>query len=154
MKLSGAILLALILFFSAAFPAVVQAHWADWGPVYVRLLAAACHRVGSSQRIVQFGTQLYSQAIEVSVFPQCTGIEMTQAYSLLFGVVLLLNWRRMQRPIYFLLYTGGLAGLWAANFCRNVVMGIGRYHPRGWTPVLVFGIFVVAAWPALMRSRT
>lgn len=153
MKVSGAILLTLVLFFIVAFPAVVEAHWVAWGPVYVQLLLAACHRVAPSQRIVQFGPQLYSSSIEVFVFPQCTGVDMLRIYSILFGVVMVLGWKRAQRPAMLMLYAGGLCTLWAANFCRNVVMGLGRYQPQGLTPLLVFGIFVVAAYPVLIRRR-
>lgn len=153
MKICGAILLALVLFFSVAFPVVVEAHWGAWGPIYVRLLLAACHRAAPSQRIVQFGTQLYSRSVELSVFPQCTGVDMLRIYSILFGVVMILNWQRAQRPMTLILYAGGLCVLWTANFCRNVIMGIGRYHAQGWTAVLVFCVFVAAALPMLLRGR-
>ncbi len=153
MKLRGAILLTLVLFFIFAFPAIVEAHWTVWGPAYVRLLLAACRQVAPSQRIVQFGTQLYSSSVEVTVLPQCTGLEMLRTYSILFGVVMVLCWRRSQRPLMLMLYLGGLVTLWTANFCRNVVMGIGRYAPQGWTSAVVFAVFVFAAYPALMPRR-
>jgi len=152
MRPGGAILLALVLFFSAAYPAIVQAHWDDLGPAYVRVLFTACHRVAPAQRIVRFGTQLYSSTIEVSIFPECTGLGMIRTYSLLFAATLLLNWKRMQRPIHCLLFVAGIALLEAANFCRNVVMGIGRYEPMGLDALLVFAVLVVMAWPALMRK--
>ena len=154
MKVCGAILLTLILFFAVAFPAVVEAHWREWGPVYVRLLLVACQRVAPSQRIVQFGTQLYSRSIEVSVFPQCTGVDMLRDFSVLFGAVMMVSWKRAQRAMMLMLYVGGLGTLWAANFCRNVIMGIGWYAPQGWTAALVFAIFVLAAWPALVAGRS
>jgi hypothetical protein len=153
MKICGAILLALVLFFSVAFPAVVEAHWGAWGPIYVRLMFDACHRVAPSQRIVQFGTQLYSSAIELSVFPQCTGIDMIRVYSILFGVVMLFDWKGAQRPASLMLYVSGLCMFWAANFCHDVLEAVGLYRPSGLMIPFVLGIFVVAASPMLLRGR-
>jgi hypothetical protein len=153
MKICRAVLFALVLFFSVAFPAVVQAHWGTWGPVYVGLILNACHRVAPSQRIVQFGTQLYSNSIELSVFPQCTGIDMIRVYSILFGVAMLLNWKRAKRPATLMLYAGGLLIFWAANFCRVVLKALVLYRPTGLNIPIVLGIFVFAAWPLLLHRR-
>jgi hypothetical protein len=153
MKICRALLLALVLFFSVAFPAVVQAHWGTWGPIYVGLILNACRRVAPSQRIVQFGTQLYSNSIELSVFPQCTGIDMIRVYSILFAFAMLLNWKRAQRPASLMLYAGGLLIFWAANFCRVVLKALVLYRPTGLNIAFVLGTFALAAWP-LMMHRT
>jgi len=153
MKACGAVLLALVLFFIVAFPAVVEAHWDAWGPVYVRLMFDACHYVAPSQHIVQFGTQLYSSAIELSVFPQCTGLDMIRVYSILFGVVMLFDWKHAQQPTSLMLYVSGLCMFWAGNFYHNVLEATTLHRPSCLMMPFVLGVFVFATWPALLRGR-
>jgi len=130
LKVARTILIGSIAFFVLWAPALVAAHWSGYGPWFTGAVGWAAQRAAPSQRIVVIGTTVFTPRAEVRVAIGCDGFAGIRTFSILCGLILLLNYRRTSALRFCSLYISGVLLLWihnAARVVRAVVAG-GETH--------------------------
>ena len=120
MKIAGFILAGLVFFFISA-PVLVANHWAAYGPWFTDVVSTVAQKAAPAQRIVTLGTIVFTPRAEATVTTACDGFEGIRTFSILFGVVLLLNWRYMANLKFVVLYLSAVLLLWCHNAARIIV---------------------------------
>jgi hypothetical protein len=152
-RIAGVVLAGLVAFFVCA-PAVVASHWLVYGPWFTGVVAKVAQGAAPSQRIVTVGTIVFTPRAKATVTTSCDGFEGIHTFSLLFGVLLLLNWRRMARLKFVGLYLSAVALLWCHNAARIVAAivhgGETHYGTSEMMIVMLAGILAFVA----VRTRS
>jgi hypothetical protein len=124
------ILIGSIAFFVLWAPALVAGRWSGYGPWFTGAVGWAAQWAAPSQHIVFIGTIVFTPRAIVRVAVGCDGFAGIRTFSILCGLVVLLNYRRMSAWRFCGLYISGVLLLWmhnAARVVRAVVAG-GETH--------------------------
>jgi len=154
LKLSRLILAGLVGFFTLFSPSTLARHWSSYGPWFVRIVGWMARRIAPSQHVIATGTTLSTPWADVHVNPGCAGLTGIRIFSILFGMILILNWRRMARPLFCVLYASAILLLWLHNAARvtaTVILG-GETH-YGTTGVIIVGLAGGLALLAMLSTR-
>ena len=150
MRIAKFILVALVAFFVVLAPTLVSSDWDTYGPWFVRGVAGLARQIAPSQRIMTVGTVAFTPTAEVTVGISCDGFAGMRTFSLLFGLILLLTWRRMDAWKFIAMYLAAIAILWIHNAARIVSAivqgGETHYGSRAIMIVLLAGGLALAAF--------
>jgi exosortase/archaeosortase family protein len=141
MKLSGYILAALLGVFITGVPYAIRMNWSSLGPHWAT--AAASFVPGARTQ----GDHVLTPTADVTITSQCSGAENLQIFSMLFGTVFLMNWKRMQNWKSVLIYLGSVAGLAVINLARiiTIVLRAKETH-YGLTNTLGLVVLILLVW--------
>jgi hypothetical protein len=152
-KIAGLILAGLVASFISA-PAVVTSQWRAYGPWFTDLVGGVAQWVAPSERIVAVGTIIFTPRAEATVTTACDGFEGIRTFSILFGVVLLLNWRRVAQLKFVVLYLAAVLFLWCHNAARIVIaILLGGETHYGSSETMIVVLAGILAFIAI-RSRS
>ena len=153
MKLTRFVLVSFVALFVSA-PAAATSHWGIYGPWFASIAGNLARRVSPSQRIVVVGTRVFTPHAEGTITMWCGGFQGIRAFSILFAVALLLNWRNSAKLRILILYIGGVVLLWCRNLAGvtlAIVRGGETHYGTSALAVLVLSIILAIA---TMRSRS
>jgi exosortase/archaeosortase family protein len=141
MKISGYILVILLVLFVVAVPYEMHDHWVTLGPHWA---TAASFFVPGSYAA---GDHVITPVTDVTITWQCSGAENIQIFAMLFATVFLMNWKRMQGWKSVLLYVGALAALWIVNLARIVTIAIRAKETHyGLANTLALALLIILVW--------
>ena len=128
---------------------MVASQWRNYGPWFTGLVASVAQRAAHSQRIATVGTVVFTPLAEATVTTDCDGFEGIRIFSMLFGVVLLLNWRSVAKFKFVVLYLSAVLFLWCQNAARIVAAlifgGETHYGTREMAIIVLAGILAFVA---------
>jgi exosortase/archaeosortase family protein len=141
MKLSGYTLTFLLALFITGVPYAIRTNWSSLGPHWAT--AAASFVPGArTQR-----DHVLTPAADVTITSQCSGAENIQIFSMLFGTVFLMNWKRMQTWKSILIYLGSLVALALINLARIITIIVRAKETHyGLTNTLGLVVLVLLVW--------
>jgi exosortase/archaeosortase family protein len=141
MKLSGYTLAVLLALFITGVPYAIRMNWSSLGPHWAT--AAASFVPGARTQ----GDHVLTPTADVTITSQCSGAENLQIFSMLFGTVFVMNWKRMQNWKSVLIYLGSVAGLAVINLARiiTIVLRAKETH-YGLTNTLGLVVLILLVW--------
>lgn len=157
MKSAAPILAALIASFLWA-PVVAASQWGAFGPWFTGVVGHVAQVASPSQRIVAVGTVVFTPRTEVTLTTACDGFVGIRTFSILFGVVFLLNWRSLAKLKFVALYLFAVAFLWCHNVARiAIAIIVGHETHFGTSEIAIaalaglLALVSIAAWHRFPR---
>jgi hypothetical protein len=132
--IARAVLVGSVFFFVFAAPAAVVGRWSSYGPWFTRIIGFAAHKAAPSQ----------------GMGSTCDGFESIRTFSILFGLILLLNYRRMGTFRFCGLYLSAVLLLWIHNAGRVAeAVVLGRETHFGTSVIMILALTCGLALVAL-----
>jgi len=161
-----AALVVLLTFFPSR---ALEALW----PWYGQLLGRFVHRlarvfVPELAYLADANPTLSGPDLDVTIIPECSGINGLELFDYLFGIVMFLDWNRLRRRRALFAYGAGLFAMLLGNAIRNtsfVVLGnhgfaesVARFHiSAGWiffSAVFLVYLSMTYSWMLVKRDST